>query len=238
MTGRQHWQRRSPVGGVHAASTVRTPARRRGAVRAHCRAKDSSAAFAPRRARADDGASLTSAQTHRGTGVRTRGCIPSAHAMAEFATELRSSEQDFGAAGASMTPRVLYGLIDIELPVRLLDQRHYERAGLETRNELFDQRRLPAAGSAGKAENAQRNLTSRVSAARYGDAIDHHRSRARAQAAKRQLRMNGTGQRKWPSAMFRNMPCPACDEHRCFQFGAALSRRTNSADTAHLPNYQ
>jgi hypothetical protein len=73
----------------------------------------------------------------------------------------------------SMAPRVLPGLIDIELPVCLLDQRNHEPARGQARNDPFDECRFPAAGSAGKTENLQWNLTSIVSIAQYDNAADH-----------------------------------------------------------------
>src|SRR5581483_9894273 len=63
-------------------------------------------------------------------------------------------KQDLRAAGVAVAPRVLARPVDVELVVRMLDERDHETARDQARHELLDQGRLAAARPAGEPEVA------------------------------------------------------------------------------------
>ena len=57
-----------------------------------------------------------------------------------------------------MPERILTRLVEVELVMRVLDQRHRKPVRDEARDQLLDERRLAAAGPAGESEYAHRGL--------------------------------------------------------------------------------
>src|SRR5438477_541350 len=58
---------------------------------------------------------------------------------------LRGAHEHFGAARMAMAIRVLAGLVDVELVMRVLDERHAKPFANRQRDDLLDERGLPAA---------------------------------------------------------------------------------------------
>ena len=96
----------------------------------------------------------------------------------------RRCNQHFGAARLSMPPRILAGLVDIEVVMRVLDERNAHAASGELGDEPLDQRRLAAPRPAGEAEQTHLRTGPVVLTHGEGDCPSSARFAAATSAAK------------------------------------------------------